>query len=69
MASREWIFLKILIKKFCRRNGITETKDKEIGAFVNFMKAISQYKQPAGRKKNSVRMTVETNGGITIWTR
>lgn len=57
---------KNTIKSFCRRNGITETKKmREILVFVNF--AGSQFLSLLEeRKKDSVQIAVETNGGIAI---
>ena len=59
---------KNTIKSFCRCNGITETKKDEgdLGVCEFCRKPISQ---PVGRKKDSVQIAVETNGGIAIWMR
>ena len=52
---------KNTIKSFCRRNGITETKkDKGDLGGSQFLSLLEE------RKKDSVQIAVETNGGIAI---
>lgn len=63
------MFLKILLKVFADAMvSLKQKKIREIWAFVNF--AESQFLSLLEeRKKDSVQIAVETNGGIAIWMR
>lgn len=63
------MFLKILLKVFADAMvSLEQKKIREIWAFVNFARSqfLSLLEE---RKKDSVQIAVETNGGIAIWTR